>query len=86
MRLAGDSGLQAWKWLVREYEPKAAMRFSAMLTNLLKPRWDATKDFVPQWLESERRVAHYELSAKTRLPGDIKCATILRWGPQRVRQ
>ena len=85
VRMAGHNGLIAWKRLANEYEPRQAMRSAAMLTGLLNPRWDATRDFSYQWLEWERQLSFYEDSTGSLLPDEIKCATILRWAPAHIR-
>ena len=56
VRLCADgNGLMAWRRLIQEYEPKAAMRWTAMLSALLTPKWAEDGNFSLQWLEWERK-------------------------------
>jgi hypothetical protein len=87
VRLCADNnGLRAWRHLVREYEPKQALRWTTMLTSLLNPKWVENDDFQGQWLEWERKTDVYERQAGAHLPDDIKAAVVLEHAPKTVRE
>ena len=52
VRLCGDgNGILAWRKLLNAYEPRQAMRFTAMLSSLFTPHWMEGFDFSSQWMQ-----------------------------------
>ena len=86
VRLCGDgNGILAWRKLLNTYEPKQAMRFTAMLSSLLTPQWMEGLDFSSQWMQWEQQMDMYEQASAARIPDEVKCAVILRWVPKMIR-
>ncbi|CAE8582737.1 unnamed protein product [Polarella glacialis] len=80
------NGFDAWSALVHEYEPELVSRYCALLAAILTPEWVPTSPFVEQLIEWERLVSRYELSSGQRLSESVKCAVILRWAPDTVKE
>jgi hypothetical protein len=76
VKLAGENGFLAWKRLVQMYEPKRALRHTAMLRGILNPAWTDKKDFTTQWLEWEREVEEYEEVSGQEFRSPERCATV----------
>eukprot|EP00972_Heterocapsa_arctica_P079488 11714786-Heterocapsa_arctica.AAC.1 len=53
------NGFEAWRQLVREYEPDSPLRHAAMLRSLMQPKF-GDADFRTQWMTWERQVAEYD--------------------------
>ena len=87
VRLCNEgNGILAWKKLLNAYEPRQAMRFTAMLSHLLTPRWIEGIDFSSQWLQWEQEMDMYEQACVGKVPDAVKCAVILRWAPKPIRE
>ncbi|CAE8742532.1 unnamed protein product [Polarella glacialis] len=80
------NGFDAWSALVHEYEPELVSRYCALLAAILTPEWAPTTSFIEQLIEWERLVSRYELSSGQRLAESVKCAVILRWAPDTVKE
>ncbi|CAE8679812.1 unnamed protein product [Polarella glacialis] len=80
------NGFDAWSALVHEYEPELVSRYCALLAAILTPEWVPTSPFVEQLIEWERLVSRCELSSGQRLSESVKCAVILRWAPDTVKE
>ncbi|CAE8693048.1 unnamed protein product, partial [Polarella glacialis] len=80
------NGFDAWSALVHEYEPELVSRYCALLAAILTPEWVPTTSFIEQLIEWERLVSRYELSSGQRLSESVKCAVILRWAPDTVKE
>eukprot|EP00972_Heterocapsa_arctica_P115025 16445648-Heterocapsa_arctica.AAC.1 len=52
------NGFEAWRQLVREYEPDSPLRLAAMLRSLMAPKFG--DNFRAQWMTWERQVAEYD--------------------------
>ena len=77
-------GFSAWQNLVKEYEPKLALRWTSMLSELLTPKWKED-NFQDQLYEWERLVSNYEAASQSQVPAEVKCAVIVRWSPKALR-
>eukprot|EP00971_Amphidinium_carterae_P340261 6478495-Amphidinium_carterae.1 len=67
-------GLECWRQLHVEYEPRQPQRFSAMLSALLKVEFKEPLDTsIEQW---ERDIAVYESQSRERLPDHIRLALL----------
>ena len=77
-------GFSAWQNLVKEYEPKLALRWTSMLSEILTPKWKED-NFRDQLYEWERLVSNYEAASQSQIPADVKCAVIVRWSPKALR-
>ena len=79
-------GFTAWQALVAEYEPRLTTRHCAMLSALLNPRWSQDSagffDALRAW---ERSVLEYEATTGAVLSEEIKCATVARYAPTKVK-
>ena len=78
-------GLEAWRCLVKEYEPAVATRYCAVLAALLTPVWTETGGFMEQLVEWERRLRQYEAMAGEKLSDALKCAVVTAKAPHRVK-
>ena len=80
----GRNGYEAWRLLVREFEPKKASRKLGLLTNILKPAFKPDQD-VNKWRENYTKwlqdVDHYETTAETPLDPTIKIAVVIEHVP-----
>jgi hypothetical protein len=54
------NGLEAWRRLTAEYEPRLGSRTVAQLSSSLDPKWHEGTDFVEAWRVWERQVMQYE--------------------------
>ena len=73
-RVPEGNGMEAWRQLCAEYEPRLPGRFQAMLQALLSPQ--AGPDPVQSLYEWERRVAIYENQSGDHLSDPIKRAVL----------
>lgn len=71
----GSEGLQAWRALVRNYEPKIQGRHAGLLSGVLSFAFTDTieKDLEP----FERAVLTYEKSSKKTVPDDVKIGVVM---------
>ena len=82
----GANGAEAWRQIVREYEPKDASRYAAMLCGVMQPRWSGDVHVfeleIRAWEEQLRR---YEDATAVRVPDEIRCATVAKYAPAEVK-
>jgi hypothetical protein len=81
---AAGNGLQAWRHLCKEYEPKRALRWATMLSSILAPKWSEC-DFCAQWLEWERKIEVYQNQSRGSIPPDFRAAIVLNVAPKSVK-
>ena len=79
-------GLEAWRKLVLEYEPRLATRHCAMLTAVLTPSWSEGAPFLEQLVAWERQVSQYEEASGEQVADSVKCAVITSKAPAMIRQ
>ena len=72
----GDNGFEAWRLLVKRYEPAERNRAFGLLNSVLQHKFD-TKDILTSLSEWEERARSYERSSGERLPDGVLTATIL---------
>ena len=84
MNVEKGNGLQAWRRLKREYEPKLPGRHATMLAGLIAPAWSGltVMQFKTKFLEWEVAVARYETQSDEQLSDSLKVAVINRHSPQ----
>ena len=86
--VGASNGLEAWRELVNEYEPKNASRRAAMLIGLLGPvSWKGVSmdGFLPAIMAWEKATSEYEQVAGRPLDDDLKLATVAKYAPQGVK-
>ena len=81
-----NHGFEAWRALVREYEPNLVSRRTAMLTALLTPQLGTMATFREALLTWERQVRYFEELQGEALPADVKCASAVGHAPPEARQ
>ena len=79
-------GLEAWRCLVRDYEPAVATRYCAVLAALLNPVWTDVGAFIEQLTGWERKVRQYEAMTGERLADTLKCAVVMAKAPSKVKE
>ena len=72
----GDNGFEAWRLLVKRYEPAERNRAFGLLNSVLQHRFDS-KDILTSLSEWEERTRSYERSSGEKLPDGVLIATIL---------
>jgi hypothetical protein len=87
MNTEKGNGLQAWRRLKREYEPKLPGRHATMLAGLIAPAWSSltVPQFRQKFLEWEVAVSRYETQSDEQLSDSLKVAVLNRHSPQDVR-
>ena len=78
------NGFEAWRQLVKEFEPALTSRKTALLNAILNPVWPEAsfRDLLQAW---ERLIAQYELLQGKELADDVKCAVVFKAVPGRYR-
>ncbi len=76
-RVEDANGLEGWRLLQAEYEPKQAARWAQMLQGILAPKWTSSATFEVDIREWEIQLRRYEDAASVRVPDPIKCAAIV---------
>ena len=77
------NGLEAWRALVREYQPRAGGRFAGMLRAILRPEWwQKETDFRRALATWDAQVMQYETQSAEKLSDTIKAAVILEFAPR----
>ena len=83
-------GLEAWRCLVKEYEPEVASRTCAMFTALRSPKFTnggrGGPSFMDQLLEWERAVKKYVQISKENVGNILKCSVLTSKAPARIRE
>ena len=73
-----NNGLEAWRVMCRESEPKVAARTAAMLSAILSPTWMSSRSFLEQLLEWERQIGQYETTTLKVVDDETRCAVVAR--------
>eukprot|EP00972_Heterocapsa_arctica_P082059 12094655-Heterocapsa_arctica.AAC.1 len=66
---------EAWRMLVREYEPETPLRYAAMLRALMKPVF-TEGGFREEWMAWERQVQEYDRTTGRPMEGCMKIAAV----------
>ena len=82
------NGLEAWRRLTLEYEPRTVARSTAMLTGILTPKWKdvAVSDFMEAILQWEKRVEDYNDVTGLPLGDAVKVAVVTQYAPTPIRK
>ena len=82
------NGLEAWRLLTLEYEPRTVARSTAMLAGILTPKWNevAAGDFMETILQWEKMVEDYNLVAGVPLGDAVKIAVLTQYAPPYIRK
>jgi len=82
------NGLEAWRRLTLEYEPRIVARSTAMLTGILIPKWRdvAVGDFMEAILQWEKRVEDYDDVTGLPLGDAVKVAVVTQYVCPRAHQ
>ena len=82
------NGLEAWRLLTLEYEPRTVARSTAMLAGILTPRWSdvAAGDFTEAILQWEKRVEDYNEVARLPLGDAVKVAVVTQYAPAPIKK
>ena len=84
----GPNGLEAWRLLVRRYEPEAATRTLGLLQQILNPmpfpeNVTGFEEALSKW---ELTISRWESSANDSLNEGVKIALLLKMAPESLRQ
>ena len=84
----GPNGLEAWRLLVRRYEPEAATRTLGLLQQILNPVPfpDNVTGFEEALSKWELTISRWESSAHDALNEGVKIALLLKMTPEPLRQ
>ena len=84
----GPNGLEAWRLLVRRYEPEASTRTLGLLQQILNPVPfpDNVTGFEEALSKWELTISRWESSAHDALNEDVKIALLLKMTPEPLRQ
>ena len=84
----GPNGLEAWRLLVRRYEPEAATRTLGLLQQILNsvPFPDNVTEFEEALSKWELTISRWESSAHDSLNEGVKIALLLKMTPEPLRQ
>ena len=82
------NGLEAWRRLTLEYEPRTVARSTAMLTGILTPKWKdiAVGEFMEAILQWEKRVEDYDDMTGLPLGDAVKVAVVTQYAPAPIRK
>eukprot|EP00972_Heterocapsa_arctica_P006692 978698-Heterocapsa_arctica.AAC.1 len=78
-------GLEVWRLLVAEYEPKQAARWVQMLQGILKPVWSSSLSFEIDVRAWELSLKRYEEAANVLIPDNIKCTVMAQHAPRAIK-
>ena len=74
---AGErEGIEAWRMLVRKYDPRIRSRWAGQLLEIMA--WNFDGDVVGRIEAFEREITQYEFTSKETITGHIKCGIVLR--------
>ena len=79
------NGLEAWRLLCHEYEPRLPGRHASVLTGLIAPQW--SRDLGAWRMEFqvwEQSVTRYETQSHQQLAGPLRIAIVQKFGPPEV--
>ena len=84
----GPNGLEAWRLLVRRYEPEAAIRTLGLLQLILNPmplseNVTGFEEALSKW---ELTISRWESAANDSLNEGVKVALVLKMAPESLRQ
>ena len=82
------NGLEAWRRLTLEYEPRIVARSTAMLTGILTPKWSdvAASDFMEAILQWEKRLEDYNDVTGMPLGDAVKVAVVTQYFPAPIKK
>ena len=87
LKLVGQrNGLEAWRLLKKEYEPKSGNRVAGLLRAVLNPKWwdkelSSGKDFCDILNKWEIKISEYTQASGDTLSEAVKVATVLEHAP-----
>ena len=82
----GQSGLEAWRVLVMEYEPRSRGQQRHALNRLLRVEPAATMEGTMTVIETwEKDLRDYETRYTDSVPDQIRCGVLTHLAPERVR-
>ena len=87
MNAEPSNGLQAWRLLVDNYEPKIGGRYTAMLMGIIGPQWGHIKeaDFMESVDTWEVQIRRYEDQSREKVTAATKVAVIMKHAPGGIR-
>ena len=83
--VANQNGLEAWRTLTRDLQPKTRQRSLALIQSLNKIQFDMNKTVTEQLPQFDLMVREYERSANATYPDDLKIASVIAALPSTLR-
>ncbi|CAK8994567.1 unnamed protein product, partial [Durusdinium trenchii] len=80
-----QNGLESWRVLTRDLQPKTRQRALALVQALNRVQFDASKTITEQLPQYEAMVREYERAANVTYPDDLKVAAVVAALPQSLR-
>ena len=80
-----QNGLEAWRVLTKDLQPKTRQRALALVQALNRVQFDANKTITEQLPPYEMMVREYERAANVTYPDDLKVAALVPALPQSLR-
>eukprot|EP00972_Heterocapsa_arctica_P042815 6313432-Heterocapsa_arctica.AAC.1 len=80
------NGLEVWRLLQLEYEPRQAARYAQMLQGILTPTWTSSANFEVDLRAWELALRRYEEAASVMVPDQIKCAIVAQHVPKAINR
>ena len=83
--VSNQNGLEAWRILTKDLQPRTRQRSLALVQALNKVQFDATKSVTEQLPQYDLMVREYERSSQTTYPDDLKIASVVAALPPNLR-